>query len=57
MMTVSEGWGLWVFGVVFGFALGATVTSWGWEEDIVGRGLALYCPQDGDWAWNGECDK
>ncbi|CAB4166670.1 hypothetical protein UFOVP847_44 [uncultured Caudovirales phage] len=46
----------------FGFCFGAlfAVVSWGitndvWERDAVDRGLALYCPTDGQWAWNGEC--
>jgi len=38
------------------------VASWGvtnsnWKLDTVERGLALYCPNDGQWAWNGECGK
>lgn len=36
------------------------VMAWGvtntlWKIDAVDRGLALYCPMDGQWAWNGEC--
>jgi hypothetical protein len=47
-------------GICFG-ALFAVV-SWGitndaWERDAVDRGLALYCPMDGEWAWNGKCGK
>ena len=26
-----------------------------WQADTVERGLAMYCPDDGRWAWNGEC--
>jgi hypothetical protein len=27
-----------------------------WEETTVARGLAMYCPNSGDWAWIGECE-
>jgi hypothetical protein len=44
------------------FAMLFAVASWGvtnalWKEDTVHRGLAMYCPTDGQWAWNGECGK
>ena len=47
--------GLWL-------GLMVAVISWGvtnknWKLDTVERGLALYCPTDGQWAWNGECDE
>jgi hypothetical protein len=46
-------------GVVLGLIVGAvafgfTVES-GWRTDTVNRGLAIYCPTDGEWAWVGEC--
>lgn len=48
----------------FGFCFGALVTvmAWGitndvWKNEALERGLALYCPNDGQWAWNGECGK
>lgn len=28
-----------------------------WQQQIVDRGHALYCPNNGQWAWNGECKK
>ena len=28
-----------------------------WKADTVERGLAMYCPDNGQWAWNGECGK
>ena len=47
-----------------GLWLGLTVAvvAWGvtnnlWKQDTVERGLAIYCPTDGQWAWNGECEK
>jgi hypothetical protein len=47
-------------GVCFGVLI--TVMAWGvtnnlWKADTVERGLAMYCPDDGQWAWNGECGK
>ncbi len=27
-----------------------------WRTETVQRGLAIYCPQDGQWAWVGECE-
>jgi hypothetical protein len=50
---------LWA-GLMFGLLL--AVASWGvthslWKADTVERGLAMYCPDDGRWAWNGECEK
>jgi len=46
----------------FCFCLAFAVASWGitndlWKRDTVHRGLAIYCPTDGEWAWNGECGK
>ena len=47
-----------------GICFGATiaVVSWGitndhWKNEALDRGLALYCPNDGEWAWMGECGK
>jgi capsular polysaccharide biosynthesis protein len=28
-----------------------------WRTDTVNRGLAIYCPNNGEWAWKGECDE
>lgn len=46
----------------FCFAVLIAVSSWGvtstiWRQDTVDRGLALYCPNDGQWAWMGECGR
>lgn len=47
--------GLWL-------GLMVAVAAWGitnnlWKADTVERGLAMYCPDNGQWAWNGECGK
>ena len=44
------------------FAMLFAVGSWGvtntiWKQSTVDRGLAIYCPTDGQWAWVGECGK
>lgn len=49
-----EAWiGFW-FGVMVA-VLAWGVTNTGWKHDTVQRGLATYCPTDGQWAWVGEC--
>jgi hypothetical protein len=48
-----------LWGVTVGFIMGALVfgnmVNEGWRTDTVNRGLAIYCPIDGNWAWKGEC--
>ncbi len=46
--------------LVFCFGMAVVLASWGvtntiWRADTVQRGLAIYCPDDGQWAWVGEC--
>jgi hypothetical protein len=46
----------------FCFCVAFAAGSWGitnnlWKADTVERGLAMYCPDNGQWAWNGECGK
>lgn len=26
-----------------------------WHHETVARGLAIYCPENGQWSWIGEC--
>ena len=28
-----------------------------WHVDLINRGYAIYCPDDGGFAYKGECDK
>jgi hypothetical protein len=44
-------------GVLIGLGAGSDGTKKDWKKLTVERGLALYCPKDGAWAWNGECEK
>jgi hypothetical protein len=48
-------WSLWVAVIVCITTI--SVTNNTWKGDTVERGLAMYCPADGRWAWNGECGK
>jgi len=57
---MSEGvvfalWTLWI-AVIVGIAT-CGVTNNIWKRDTVERGLAMYCHDNGQWAWNGECGK
>ena len=53
-----------ISGFVLGLAFGLFVTWVGgslaatsyWKSEIVERGLATYCPKNGEWAWIGECN-
>ena len=62
-MMEEFGAGFWI-GLILGFAaivlsLGwivAGVTNRDWQFDTIERGLALHCPDNGAWAWKGECD-
>ena len=47
-------WGI-SMGFVFGALISGGMVSSGWHTATVNRGLAIYCPWDGDWAWVGEC--
>jgi hypothetical protein len=45
----------------FTLGLGLTVGYGGassvFEKGAIERGYAQYCPDDGAWAWKGECEK
>ncbi len=45
-----------LFVALFAALLGASAAENRWEAELISRNLALYCPQDGEWAWKGECD-
>lgn len=50
-----------VGGILIGFLIGAALTAFLFTEtsrqDLIDRGYAQYCPDDGHFAWVGECDK
>jgi hypothetical protein len=43
-------------GIAAGFGLGSEHAGSDYEEQAISRGYALYCPTNGDFAWNGECE-
>ena len=47
--------------VVVGFILGVLICDYiikaNYRTDAIERGYALYCPDDGKFAWVGECDE
>ncbi len=42
---------------VLGVGCGSRLTSDVYKAQAVKRGYAQYCPDDGAWAWKGECEK
>jgi hypothetical protein len=46
-----------LLGFTTGVLFGASLVDAGWTADIVGRGLGLYCPTTGEFAFVGECVK
>lgn len=60
---MSDDLRLWI-GLCLGTWVGvlAALVAWdvpdrAWKAKTVERGLAMYCPDNGQWAWNGECGK
>lgn len=45
-----------VLGILVILVLVASITKPMWRNEAVKRGYASYCPQNGEWAWKGECD-
>lgn len=45
-----------LLGTVWVFWFGAWSERHDWQRDTIERGLAQYCPNNGEWAWKGECD-
>jgi hypothetical protein len=51
-------------GFAFGGYLGLLTAFWiglkyekdYWQTVTIERGLAQYCPTNGEWAWKGECN-
>ena len=45
-----------LFGLLLTFSVGLQVTNNLWKAETTERGLAMYCPINGEWAWIGECN-
>ncbi len=37
------------------FTIPFTTLNYSWQGKAIERGYALYCPNDGEFAWKGEC--
>jgi len=48
--------GMLIGAIVSGFFVGG-ITKHEWEASTISRGYAIYCPNDGYFAFKGECDK
>ncbi len=45
-----------VVGLIIGILIGHIATSQDFQAEAIQRGYALFCPQDGEFAWKDECD-
>lgn len=45
-----------VMGVIFGVSMSLWINNDQWEYNLIQRGLAQYCPDDGEFAFEGGCD-
>lgn len=54
-MGFAAGAGLFCFliGLIGGMGLSDNI----WRGDVISRGFAEYCPEDGRFAFTGECEK
>lgn len=50
-----------IFTALVGLTIGATfgvgMTESAWRYDVIERGMGLYCPTTGEFAFMGECEK
>jgi hypothetical protein len=44
-----------IFIVVMSAGISSSIARDNWQKQTTERGLAIYCPLDGEWAWIGEC--
>lgn len=44
------------FGLLIGLTLGSVFGGSAYKQEAIERGYALYCPNNGEWSWAGECD-
>ena len=44
------------FGVMLGLLVGGSLVGEAYREEAVERGYALYCPNNGNFSWVGDCD-
>ncbi len=46
-----------IVGAVVATIFTAGILTQDWHVDLINRGYAIYCPDDGEFAYKGECDK
>ena len=52
------------YAIIAGFVIGCLMGLWVmtdaansmWRSEAIERGYGLYCPNNGQWAWVGECE-
>jgi len=58
---LSAGCAGFIFGILLGLitaaVYGYSEADFYWREQATERGLGQYCPNNGEWAWKGECDE
>jgi hypothetical protein len=45
-----------VFGVIMILSVGILFFQPDYKQEAIDRGFAVYCQDDGSWAWVGECN-
>jgi hypothetical protein len=46
---------IFIFIVAMSATISSIITRDNWQKQTAERGLAIYCPLNGEWAWIGEC--
>jgi len=58
---LSDGFAIFLFGAALGISttywIGVSGSDRSWRKETIERGLGQYCPNNGEWAWKGECDE
>ena len=58
---MSDDGGAFIFGLLIGMVLAGGMSIHGtrsaWQDDMIARDLAIYCPESGSFAFKGECEK
>lgn len=53
--NVNVGLVIMIIGILMGF-VGQALTVSNLKSQAIERGYALHCPQEGEFAWKGECE-
>ncbi len=44
-------------GIFAGLFIFTGLTNDEWQDRLINRGMAQYCPDTGEWAFKGECEE